>query len=88
LYQKKKGFQVLEQIGLIISGNNEVQIPENFNPCSVANMKYAPLTSVDLYNSALKRRANDNKKQLFVLDAKPKSGNIFNEDLFFSFDSR
>ncbi|KAL4085190.1 hypothetical protein QTP88_023810 [Uroleucon formosanum] len=34
-----------------------------------------------LHKSALNRRANDNKKQLFVLDAKPKSGNIFNEDL-------
>ncbi|KAL4119421.1 hypothetical protein QTP88_012230 [Uroleucon formosanum] len=31
--------------------------------------------------NALNRRTNDNKKQLFVLDAKPKSGNIFNEDL-------
>lgn len=48
LYQKNKGFQVLEQIGLIISGKNEIQLPENFNPCSVANMKYAPLTSVDV----------------------------------------
>jgi hypothetical protein len=34
-----------------------------------------------LHKSALNRKANDNKKQLFVLDAKPKSGNIFNEDL-------
>ncbi|KAL4132165.1 hypothetical protein QTP88_009372 [Uroleucon formosanum] len=51
LYQKNKGFQVLEQIGLIISGNNEIQIPENFNPCFVANMKYAPLTSVDVERS-------------------------------------
>uniref|UniRef100_A0A2S2PVX4 DUF659 domain-containing protein n=1 Tax=Sipha flava TaxID=143950 RepID=A0A2S2PVX4_9HEMI len=51
LYQKNKGFQVLEQIGLVISGNNEIQIPENFNPCSVANMKYAPLTSVDVERS-------------------------------------
>ncbi|KAL4153986.1 hypothetical protein QTP88_001819 [Uroleucon formosanum] len=51
LYQKNKGFQLLEQIGLIISGNNEIQIPENFNPCFVANMKYAPLTSVDVERS-------------------------------------
>ncbi|KAL4085189.1 hypothetical protein QTP88_027048 [Uroleucon formosanum] len=51
LYQKNKGFQVLKQIGLIISGNNEIQIPENFNPCFVANMKYAPLTSVDVERS-------------------------------------
>jgi len=34
-----------------------------------------------LHNNALKRRANDNKKQLFVLDANPKYGNIFNKDL-------
>lgn len=34
-----------------------------------------------LHGSAVKRRANENKKQLFVLDAKSKSGNIFNEDL-------
>jgi len=46
LYQKNKEFQVLEQIRLIISGNNEIQTPENFNPCSVASMKYAPLMSV------------------------------------------
>lgn len=51
LHQKNKGFQVMEQIGQIISGNNEIQLPENFNPCSVANMKYAPLTSVDVERS-------------------------------------
>ncbi|KAL4131717.1 hypothetical protein QTP88_008991 [Uroleucon formosanum] len=48
LHQKNKGLQVMEQIGLIISDNNEIQLPENFNPCSVANKKYAPLTSVDV----------------------------------------
>lgn len=31
-----------------------------------------------LHSSALKRKANENKKQLFVLGTKPKSGNIFN----------
>ncbi|KAL4121095.1 hypothetical protein QTP88_013669 [Uroleucon formosanum] len=38
LHQKNKGLQVMEQIGLIISGNNEIHLSENFNPCSVANM--------------------------------------------------
>jgi len=51
LHQKNKGFQVMEQIEQIISGNNEIQLPENFNPCSVTNMKYAPLTSVDVERS-------------------------------------
>ncbi|KAL4084712.1 hypothetical protein QTP88_027634 [Uroleucon formosanum] len=51
LHQKNKGFQIIEQIGLIISGNNEIQLPENFNPCSVATMKYTPLTSVDVERS-------------------------------------
>jgi hypothetical protein len=41
----------MKQIGLIISRNNEIQLPENFNPCSMANMKYAPLTSVDVERS-------------------------------------
>jgi hypothetical protein len=55
----------LEQIGLIISGNNEIQLPENLNPCSMANMKYAPLTSVDveisfnLYKHILSDRRTD-----------------------------
>lgn len=51
LYHKNKGLQILEQIGLIISGNNEIQLPENFTISSVVNMKYAPLTSVDVERS-------------------------------------
>ncbi|KAL4119023.1 hypothetical protein QTP88_011896 [Uroleucon formosanum] len=47
LHQKNKGFQVMEQIGLIISGNNEIQLPENFNPCSVVNMKFNTTTVKD-----------------------------------------
>jgi hypothetical protein len=41
----------MEQIGLVISGNNEIQLSKNFNPCSLVNMKYAPLTSVDVERS-------------------------------------
>jgi len=33
LHLKNKGFQVMEQIGQIISGNNKIQLPEYFNPC-------------------------------------------------------
>jgi hypothetical protein len=32
LHQKNKGFLVMEPIGLIISGNNEIQLTENFKP--------------------------------------------------------
>jgi len=48
LYNKNKGFKILEQIGLILAGNNEIQLPENSTLSSVANMKYASLTSVDV----------------------------------------
>lgn len=51
LYQKNKGYQVLEKIGLVQSGNNEEQLPENLTPSLVANMKNAPLTSVDVERS-------------------------------------
>lgn len=45
LYNKNKGFQVLEQIE---SGNTETQLPQNFTSSFVANMKYTLLTSVDV----------------------------------------
>jgi Protein of unknown function (DUF 659) len=51
LYQKNKGYQVLEKIGLVQSGNNEEKLPENLTPSLVANMKNAPLTSVDVERS-------------------------------------
>lgn len=51
LYQKNKGYQVMEKIGLVQSGNNEEQLPENLTPSLVADMKNAPLTSVDVERS-------------------------------------
>jgi len=51
LYEKNKGYQMLEKIGLVHSGNNEKQLPENLTPNLVANMKNAPLTSVDVERS-------------------------------------
>ncbi|KAL4088793.1 hypothetical protein QTP88_023877 [Uroleucon formosanum] len=64
LHQKNKGFQVMEQIGLIISGNNEMQLPENFNPCSVANMKI-----LDTIISSIENRFSESRNILkdFVL---------------------
>lgn len=46
LYQKNKGYQVLEKIGLVQSGNHEEQLPENLTPSLVADMKNALMTSV------------------------------------------
>jgi len=51
LYQKNKGYQVMEKIGLVQSGNNEEQLPENLTPSLVADTKNAPLTSVDVERS-------------------------------------
>jgi len=51
LYPKNEGYQVMEKIGLVQSGNNEEQLPENLTPSLVANMKNTPLTSVDVERS-------------------------------------
>ena len=51
LYEKNKGYQMLEKIGLVHSVNNEKQLPENLTPNLVANMKNAPLISVDVERS-------------------------------------
>lgn len=50
LYQKNKGYQMLEKVGNILCGNNE-DLLENFTPSVVADMKFAPLTSVDVESS-------------------------------------
>jgi hypothetical protein len=50
LCEKNKGYQMLEKVGNILSGNNE-NLPEHFTPSVVADMKFAPLTSVDVERS-------------------------------------
>lgn len=49
----------------------------------VCNKKFQLQQHIDtiLHKNGLNRRVNENNKQLFLLDAKPKTGNIFNEDL-------
>jgi len=45
--QKNKGNKFLKNIGQVLSGNNTVQLPENYSPTMVADLQYFPVTSID-----------------------------------------
>lgn len=76
--KKNKGYQMLEKVGNILRGNNE-DLPEYFTPSVVADMKFAPLTSVDversfsLYKHILSdKRTNmsvDNKEKYIIVNS-------------------
>ena len=51
LQQKNKGYTFLKNIGQVLSGNNTVQLPENYSPTMVADLQYSPVTSVDVERS-------------------------------------
>lgn len=69
---------MLEKVGNILRGNNE-DLPEYFTPSVVADMKFAPLTSVDversfsLYKHILSdKRTNmsvDNKEKYIIVNS-------------------
>jgi len=46
LQQKNKGYKFLINIVQVLSGNNTVQLPENYSPTMVADLQYSPVTSV------------------------------------------
>lgn len=50
LCDKNKDYEKLKKIGNILSGKNE-NLPEYFTPSIVSDMKFAPLTSVDVERS-------------------------------------
>jgi hypothetical protein len=60
----------------IFTADGSVVFCQLYDEKIVCSKKFQLQQHVDtaLHNSALKRRGNKNKKQLFVLDAKPKSG--------------
>ncbi|CAH1725426.1 unnamed protein product [Aphis gossypii] len=51
LQQKNKGYKFLKNIGQVLSGNNTVQLPENYSPTMVADLQYSPVTLVDVERS-------------------------------------